>query len=46
MQILGLMQLTNVDLEELFPINSHEMVLAEEVILELVLHSIIFFRLC
>ncbi|CAD8049471.1 unnamed protein product [Paramecium primaurelia] len=37
MQILGLMQLTNIDLEELFPINSHEMVLAEEVILELIM---------
>ncbi|CAD8051656.1 unnamed protein product [Paramecium sonneborni] len=37
MQILGLMQLTYVDLEELFPINSSEMVIAEEVILELIM---------
>ncbi|CAD8142394.1 unnamed protein product [Paramecium octaurelia] len=37
MQILGLMQLTYVDLEELFPINNHDMVLAEEVILELMM---------
>ncbi|CAD8050261.1 unnamed protein product [Paramecium sonneborni] len=37
MQILGLMQLTYVDLEELFPINSYEMVMAEEVILELIM---------
>ncbi|CAD8049100.1 unnamed protein product [Paramecium sonneborni] len=37
MQILGLMQLTYVDLEELFPINSYEMVIAEEVILELIM---------
>ncbi|CAK71360.1 unnamed protein product (macronuclear) [Paramecium tetraurelia] len=37
MQILGLMQLTYVDLEELFPINSFEMVMAEEVILELIM---------
>lgn len=40
------MQLTYVDLEELFPINSYEMVIAEEVILELVLHSRIHYRLC
>lgn len=37
MQILGLMQMNFVDLEELYPINQCEMVIAEEVILELIM---------
>ncbi|CAD8067390.1 unnamed protein product [Paramecium primaurelia] len=37
MQILGLMQMTQVDIEELYPINNPEMVVTEEVILELIM---------
>lgn len=37
MQILGLMQMTPVDIEELYPISNPEMVVTEEVILELIM---------
>ncbi|CAD8151863.1 unnamed protein product [Paramecium octaurelia] len=37
MQILGLMQMTQVDIEELYPISNPEMVVTEEVILELIM---------
>ncbi|CAD8081293.1 unnamed protein product [Paramecium sonneborni] len=37
MQILGLMQMTQVDIEELYPITNPEMVITEEVILELIM---------
>ncbi|CAD8087108.1 unnamed protein product [Paramecium sonneborni] len=37
MQILGLMQMTQVDIEELYPISNPEMVITEEVILELIM---------
>ncbi|CAK86288.1 unnamed protein product (macronuclear) [Paramecium tetraurelia] len=37
MQILGLIQMTQVDIEELYPISNPEMVVTEEVVLELIM---------